>query len=310
MGELDDSPRRSGPRLAILGAVIDTVPATFPGLRARVDAALDAFLSACREETVADDPRATMPLDEVRRIVAAGGKRLRPAFCYWGYRATGGIDGDAIVRASAALELLHTMALIHDDLMDDATQRRGVPASAPHLAAEAVRLGLRWIPRRSGAPPRSSPGTSPRSSPTGCSSTPGSRPIGSPEPSPGITGCAPRWRRASSSTWRVCDVDPASARRAAVLKGGVYTVEGPILIGAALADASAAAEDALARFGAPLGEAFQLRDDLHDREATHGATPSEVNALVARARAALDAGALAPEGAAALDALARLLEMP
>ena len=61
-----------------------------------------------------------MPLvDEVRRLVEAGGKRIRPGFCYWGFRAAGGEDGgkadEAIVRVAAALELLHTMALVHDE---------------------------------------------------------------------------------------------------------------------------------------------------------------------------------------------------
>ena len=289
--------------------MIDTVPATFPALRARVDAALDAFLSACREETVADDPRATMPLDEVRRVVAAGGKRLRPAFCYWGYRAAGGIDGDAIVRASAALELLHTMALIHDDLMDDATERRGVPASAPHLAAEAVRLGLTVEPGAFGRSAAILAGD--------LAAVLADRLLLDSGFAPDrLARALVRYHRMRTemAEGQFLDVaglagDPVSARRAAVLKGGVYTVEGPILMGAALADASAAAESALGRFGAPLGEAFQLRDDLHDREGAHGATPGEVDALVARARAALDVGVLASEGVDALDALARLLKM-
>ena len=71
-------------------------------------------------------PAARCSIDEVIRLVGAGGKRLRPAFCYWGFRAAGGADGEPIVRAAAALELLHTMALIHDDLMDRSSERRGV----------------------------------------------------------------------------------------------------------------------------------------------------------------------------------------
>jgi geranylgeranyl diphosphate synthase, type I len=290
--------------------VIETVPATFPALRVRVDAALDTFLSACRDETVADDPRATMPIDEVRRLVAAGGKRLRPAFCYWGFRAAGGPDGEPIVRASAALELLHTMALIHDDLMDDAAERRGVLASAHHLAAEAVRLGLGVEPTAFGRSAAILAGD--------LAAVLADRMLlGSGFASDRLAGALVHYHRMrmEMAEGQFLDVaglaeDPVSARRAAVLKGGVYTVEGPLLIGAALAAAAEEAQRALARFGAPLGEAFQLRDDLHDREGAHGATPGEVNALVGRARAALDPGVLAPEGAAALDVLAQLLEMP
>ena len=57
-----------------------------------------------------------------------GGKRLRPAFAYWGYRGAGGADADAVVAAVAALELVQASALIHDDLMDGSDTRRGEPA--------------------------------------------------------------------------------------------------------------------------------------------------------------------------------------
>jgi geranylgeranyl diphosphate synthase type I len=99
------------------------------------------------------------------------------------------------------------------------------------------------------------------------------------------------------------------ARRAAALKGGAYTVEGPLLIGAALAGATAAADASLSAFGRPLGEAFQLRDDLQDGDAPAGVSAGEVNALVSEARHELDREALAPGGADALDDLAQRLEM-
>jgi len=121
--------------------VTATLPTSLLALRERFEDALTAFLDDVRAEIAAEQPEATLPLDEIRRLLAAGGKRLRPGFCYWGHRAAGGADGEAIVRAGAALELLHTMALIHDDLMDGSAERRGVPSSATELAAfEADRL--------------------------------------------------------------------------------------------------------------------------------------------------------------------------
>ena len=80
-------------------------------------------------EAAADGGR-TM-VDEIQRLVHAGGKRLRPAFCYWGFRAAGGADGEPIIRASAAMELLHTMALVHDDLIDDTDGTTGRPHHGP-----------------------------------------------------------------------------------------------------------------------------------------------------------------------------------
>ena len=66
---------------------------------------------------------------------------------------------------------------------------------------------------------------------------------------------------------------------------------------------------ALRAFGVPLGEAYQLRDDLHDREGSHGATPETVNRLVEGARTALRTSPIDPTAIAALDQLASLVAM-
>src|ERR1035441_2173900 len=63
-----------------------------------------------------------------RPSVRAGGKRLRAAFCYWGWRGAGGEDCPQILAAAAALELLHSSALVHDDVMDGTANRRGQPS--------------------------------------------------------------------------------------------------------------------------------------------------------------------------------------
>ena len=66
------------------------------------------------------------PFNEIRRMVEAGGKRLRPAFCQWGFVGAGGDpDDQRVVDAGAAFELMHAFALFHDDVMDDASSRRG-----------------------------------------------------------------------------------------------------------------------------------------------------------------------------------------
>jgi geranylgeranyl diphosphate synthase type I len=90
-------------------------------------------------------------------------------------------------------------------------------------------------------------------------------------------------------------VAPDRARLAAALKGGGYTVKGPLRIGAALAGGSAAVGECLSRFGGPLGEAFQLRDDLTDGDAAPGVTEETVVGRVADAKAALDPDVLVAE---------------
>src|SRR5262245_29103805 len=106
----------------------------------RVDAILEGFLAARLEESKTVDPHTVAPVEEIVRLVRAGGKRLRPAFTYWGYRAAGGDDEPEIWRAAAAVELLHTMALLHDDVMDADEERRGEPtARARQIAAARAR---------------------------------------------------------------------------------------------------------------------------------------------------------------------------
>jgi geranylgeranyl diphosphate synthase type I len=99
--------------------------------------ALRSFLAERRPGAIAIDPRLERLVDELDSAVCAGGKRLRPELLAWGYRAGGGDLDDAVVRAAAALELLHTFALIQDDVIDGSGTRRGRPASHVNLAAEA-----------------------------------------------------------------------------------------------------------------------------------------------------------------------------
>ena len=90
-----------------------------------------------------------------------GGKRLRAAFLYWGHRAAGRPDSDALVRLASAMELFQAAALIHDDVMDDSDTRRGMPAAHRALATRHTDAGLGG--RRatgSGSRARCSPATS------------------------------------------------------------------------------------------------------------------------------------------------------
>jgi geranylgeranyl diphosphate synthase, type I len=98
--------------------------------------------------------------------------------------------------------------------------------------------------------------------------------------------------------------DEREVRRIARMRGGGYTVERPLLIGATLAGAPMQVLAHLSRFGAPLGEAFQLADDLADGDELPGITGEAVNALVNEARSALDPNRLDGDAVVALRALA------
>ena len=95
------------------------------------------------------DPTAPAIVDEILRLLEAGGKRVRPAICFWAFAAAGGPQGDPILRVCAALELLHTSALVHDDLMDRDVERRGVASPEPFPMRSARRRPSWWAISRS-----------------------------------------------------------------------------------------------------------------------------------------------------------------
>ena len=277
------------------------VPA-LDGVATRVDELLVGFLAERRAEATAIEPRSTEPIEEIERLVRAGGKRIRPAFCVWGYRAAGGSDVPAIWDAAAALELLHTMALIHDDVMDDDVERRGEPTVHARQTAAATR-------RRQARPELVG---------TGIAILAGDLAAAFADQLFARAGFPAEQQAAAATRFQVVRLELAlgayldlsaaevAADTIAYLKGGAYTVEGPLLVGAALAGGSPLVDDALRRYARPLGAAFQLLDDLADGDAPTGATRENAAALVARARATLGEP-LAPEAVVALDQLAALV---
>lgn len=283
------------------------LPPVVEAVRSRVEAVLAAELAARRAELVALDARAGVLVEELERLVAAGGKRLRPAFCYLGYRAAGGVDGEEIVRAAAALELLHTFALVHDDLMDEATERRGVETT--HVRFARI-LGVE-PGRVAGAPGRSAAVLVGDLAAVLAESL--LRRSGFPA---GVLAAAlERFdrMRLEMAVGQYLDIagavrDLASAEHVAELKTASYTAQGPLAIGAALAGASAEVEAVLAAYGRAAGEAFQLRDDVLDGQAPAGAL-ERVDTLVARALGALEGARLEPVALAGLRRLAEALRL-
>jgi geranylgeranyl diphosphate synthase type I len=108
-------------------------------LRSEVDTRLRAFVD--RQRPLIGTPELA-PLLTAAKDSLTGGKRLRPAFCYWGWRGAGGGDDPAIFTAAASLELLQASALIHDDVMDSSDMRRGKPSA--HRRFEALHGESGW----------------------------------------------------------------------------------------------------------------------------------------------------------------------
>jgi geranylgeranyl diphosphate synthase, type I len=248
------------------------VTETAPGwdqtaFRRRVQTALDAFLDSQAERLAPLGSDGARLLAEARAVVS-GGKRFRAAFCYWGFHAVAepsDVDDESLVRACASLELLHASALVHDDFMDASDTRRGRPATHRRFASEhrgdrwrgdpeqygasaAILLGdllLSWsdeLLRRCGLSLER------------------------------VVAALDVFDRCRSEviTGQFLDVSVQARGKADVnaamtvlrYKSAKYSIERPLHIGATLAGANVVQLRELSAFGLPLGEAFQLRDDL------------------------------------------------
>jgi geranylgeranyl diphosphate synthase type I len=238
-------------------------------VRAGVAAALEEFLGRQRA-TLADIGDDLLPWLEASTDLLAGGKRLRSAFCYWGWRAAGGEDSPQILAAAAALELLHASALVHDDVMDGSDTRRGLASAHRRFAARHLAGGWRGPAANFGA---------------GAAILVGDLLLAWTDEmfhGSGLPVAALRHGQPVLDAMRTeliagqyldllgqaaGDGSVDSALRVVRYKSAKYTVERPLQLGAAMAGAGAAAESAaicpaLTGYGMPLGVAFQLRDDV------------------------------------------------
>jgi geranylgeranyl diphosphate synthase type I len=228
------------------------------GVGQRIAALLDADLARWR----AVDPDLDGPLRSLRDLVMAGGKRLRPAFCHWAFVGRGGDPADPrVVEAGAALELLHISALIHDDVIDGSQRRRGM--ATVHAESERRHAFRSWR----GDPGRFGEGTAILVG--DMASVYADILLGNA--SRAAIGVFDELRLEVNAGQLLDllgsardDASPQRARQICRYKSAKYTVERPLHLGAALADPAHLSVVAahLTNYGLPLGEAFQLKDDL------------------------------------------------
>ncbi|MGC4916333.1 polyprenyl synthetase family protein [Streptomyces albogriseolus] len=240
-----------------------TVLSDLSAVRDEVDSILTDFLAG--KAQAAPGPELA-PLFTTLSGLLVGGKRLRAHLCVAGWYAGGGCgDRELILRVAASLELFHAFALIHDDVMDGSDLRRGLPTA--HRALTTAYIADGGTPRRATAHGQAA-----------------SLLLGdlvltlSDDLIRTGPGADAMWRiqplletmRSQlvygqyldlASTGRPCD-NVEAALRIVRYKTASYTVEWPLRIGAALADAGPDVHSACSEFAIPLGDAFQLRDDL------------------------------------------------
>ena len=237
-------------------------PSSLSHIARRVDARLQLLLDTERTRWSAFDPDLTQPIDEIARLVLAGGKRLRPAFCHWGFVGAGGNpDDQRVIDAGAAFELMHAFALFHDDVMDGSATRRGEPTT--HIVMSQQHEKNSWVgeSRRFGE---------------GAAILVGDLAfvyadqllLGAPQPVWSV------WNelRVELNFGQYLDMLGSAnserrlvkAERICRYKSGKYTIERPLHLGAVLAAPEKAEQllPALSAYGLPLGDAFQMRDDV------------------------------------------------
>lgn len=237
-------------------------PASLAQIAAGVDDRLSSLLAAERSRWAQFDPDLDAPMAEIGRLVLAGGKRLRPAFCYWGFVGAGGDPADRrVVDAGAALELLHAFALFHDDVMDAGDTRRGQPTTHTVFAAEHLATSGAGEARRFGE---------------GVAILVGDLAFVYADQllhgAPGEAWAIWNELRIELNVGQLLDLIGSArherrwfkAERICRYKSGKYTIERPLHLGALLAAPERSDELllALSRYGLPLGDAFQMRDDV------------------------------------------------
>jgi geranylgeranyl diphosphate synthase type I len=239
-------------------------PLDVDDLYARVGKALAGFLSAQAPvlDAVGDE---LGPMMDALSALTSSGKRLRPAFCYWGWRGAGGDESDAIVTAAASLELLQAGAIVHDDVMDNSDTRRGQPAVHRRFMTLHRSAGLRGDPADFGNGAAVLLGDL-------CLTWADQLLSGSGLSPQALTAARPVFDRMRTELMAGQYLDlleqargggsVSRARRVIRFKSAKYTVEGPLHLGAALAGAGPDLLAAYSAYGLPLGEAFQLRDDV------------------------------------------------
>jgi geranylgeranyl diphosphate synthase type I len=233
-----------------------------------IQTALTSFLDIQSERLAAIGPELAEVV-QAARDATSGGKRLRPSFCYWGFRAAGGNPDEPILKAAASLEMLHVSALVHDDVMDSSDVRRGAPAA--HRRFEALQRARSETSGRGGDPVGFG---------TGAAILLGDLCLIWADEMLHTSGFDAAALARSSQFFDAIRVEVTAgqyldlvaqasgeadmdrALRVLRYKAATYTVERPLHIGAALGGGGQQLIDALSAYGLPLGEAFQLRDDL------------------------------------------------
>jgi geranylgeranyl diphosphate synthase type I len=273
----------NNPHVMSAEEVLDPQAPLSQAFRDAVSAEISAFV---REQSSVLDSMGPelVPVHLMASQMLCGGKRMRPAFCVWGYVAAAGIPTNEelkpLLSAAGSLDVLHVSALIHDDLMDSSDLRRGRPAahrqfealhanagwlgdSAAFGKAGAILLGdllVMWSAQmlhgagvEQSALERALPIVEAMRTEVTCG-----------QYLDMVAQAHPLRKRAPAigSLRPTIELALDDASRVVEYKAARYTVQRPCQMGAAIGGGDDELYFALGAYGSPLGRAFQFRDDL------------------------------------------------
>jgi len=239
--------------------------ATLLSVRSAVEEELGIFLNREAAYLNSISTELSPVSDSLTSFLLDSGKRLRPLFAYAGFLASGGALDKPVIRAMASLELLQACALIHDDLMDGSDTRRGKPSIHRHFESKHVQDDLDGFAPHYGLSAAVLLGDLALVWSDQMLNSAGLTTEQLAQLLPyynemRVELMAGQFLDIHEQTQKSTSVD--RSMKIARYKSGKYTIERPLHFGAAMTSAPAETFTALSAYGLPLGEAFQLRDDL------------------------------------------------
>jgi geranylgeranyl diphosphate synthase type I len=231
----------------------------------RLEPRLARYFKQKMERAGKNDPVAKQAVKIIADFTMAAGKRIRPALVYYAYLASGGRDGEEILDASMAIELIHSFLLIHDDVIDRDVKRHGIPTVHTQYAKIGKMMNQKNNSEHFGNSMAIISGD--------MAAAMGNEIIFNAKFPPEII------IRALDKLQDIVFVtipgemlDVILERRGNAIEKEIlrmfegktsrYTFEGPLHLGAVLAGAGQKTLDIFSAYSLPLGKAFQIRDDI------------------------------------------------
>lgn len=231
----------------------------------KIDPELDSYFQKVIAENNKIDINISNAIDYVRQITMASGKRARAAFMYYGYLAAGGTKKKDIAKASISVEIMHSFALIHDDIIDQDDLRHGITTTHVHYSNMAKKYFKNKNAIHFGNSMAIVIGD--------MINALGNRVLLEANFPPHLVAKAALCLQniifitILGETEDILIENRGQATEKEILqmyknKTAKYTIEGPLQIGAILAGANTKLLQALSSYAAPAGIAFQIQDDI------------------------------------------------